>query len=59
MFSPTRFSVPEKSPVANALTAESALRCVVGIGALVTGIGYENLVHTSMWCRHWLALLQR
>jgi len=55
MFSPTRFSVPAKSTVASALTAKSALRCGVQIAALVTGIGYENLVQTSMWCQQWLA----
>jgi hypothetical protein len=58
MFSPTRFSVPTRSAVANAFTAKSALRCAVQIAALATGIGYENLVHTLMWCRHWLGLFK-
>jgi hypothetical protein len=56
MFSPTRFLVPARLAVANALTAKSALRCGVQIVALATGIGYENLVHTAMWCQQWLAL---
>jgi hypothetical protein len=51
----TRFSVSAKSTVATAFTAKSALRCGVQIVALATGIGYENLVHTAMWCQQWLA----
>jgi hypothetical protein len=54
----TRFSVSAKSTVATAFTAKSALRCGAQIAALVTGIPYENLVHTLMWCQRWLALLQ-
>jgi hypothetical protein len=59
MFSAAAFSIFVRSTVANVLTAKSALRYATQVVALVTGIPYEHLVHTSMWCQRWLILLQR